>query len=131
MDDVLGEARLNREKRMSEDYEKNGKNLPIACTLSRTELESMREGLLPGLLKRANERESVPGGFRWRFHLEADLFKQVAAVIEAEHGCCRFLRFGVVVEPGDGPLWLEVTGPPGTEEFLRGLQIFPAHAMKQ
>jgi hypothetical protein len=99
-------------------------NFPIACTLSRTELESMREGLLPGLLKDASERESVPGGFRWRFDLRGDSLKRVAAVIESEHGCCRFLRFAVVVEPGDGPLWLEVTGPPGTEDFLAELQNF-------
>jgi hypothetical protein len=45
-------------------------------------------------------------------------FKEAAAVIEAEHRCCPFLRFVLIVEPGDGSLFLEVTGPEGTEDFL-------------
>jgi hypothetical protein len=49
------------------------------------------------------------------------LVKEAAAVIEAEHRCCRFLRFLLLVEPGDGPVWLEVTGPQGTEDFLSAL----------
>ncbi len=44
--------------------------------------------------------------------------KEAAAVIEAEHRSCALLRFVMIVESGDGPLWLEVTGPGGTEDFL-------------
>jgi hypothetical protein len=106
---------------MDQDHDK-GAALPIACTLTQTEFELMRGGLLPGLLARAVERESVTDGFRWRFAFQGDLLKQTAAVIETEHQCCRFLRFSLVVEPGDGPLWLTITGPPGTEEFLSTLQ---------
>ncbi|HEV8199266.1 MAG TPA: hypothetical protein VGS03_04530 [Candidatus Polarisedimenticolia bacterium] len=86
----------------------------------------MREGLLPGLLAKAVSRESIAGGFRWRFEFQPDLLAKAAAVIEAEHHCCRFLRFHLIVEPGDGPLWLEVTGPEGTENFLSMLSGDPA-----
>ena len=99
-------------------------SLPIACSLTRTELVSMREGLLPGLLARASGREDVPGGFRWCFDPQPDVVKQIASVIDAEHQCCRFLGFALIVEPGDSLVWLEVTGPPGTEDFLSGLQNF-------
>ena len=93
-------------------------NLPIACTLTPAELTAMRDGLLPGLLARASEKQPVPGGFRWRFDPNPTLIRDAAAVIEAEHRCCRFLRFLLIVEPGDGSVWLEVTGPEGTTEFL-------------
>jgi hypothetical protein len=63
----------------------------------------------------------MPGGFRWRFDSRADLVKKAGEVIESEHGCCRFLRFVLVVEPGDGPMFLEVTGPEGTADFLSAL----------
>jgi hypothetical protein len=96
-------------------------SLPIACTLTPAELAGVRQGLLPGLLARAGAREPVRGGFRWRFEPRADLVKEIAAVIEAEHRCCRFLRFHLVVEPGDGEIWIEVTGPEGTAEFLSTL----------
>jgi hypothetical protein len=45
----------------------------------------------------------------------------VANVIAAEHQCCRFLRFGLMVEPGDGVVTLDVMGPDGTVEFLKQL----------
>ena len=105
---------------MTEDR-KDPVKLPIACTLTPGELAAMRDGLLPGLVARASERQPVPGGFRWRFAAGAGLVKDAAAVIEAEHRCCRFLRFRLTVEPGDGPVWLEVTGPEGTPEFLSTL----------
>jgi hypothetical protein len=90
-------------------------NLPIACTLTPAELAVSRPGLLPGLLARAKVTEAVPGGFRWRFDSHEGLLKQAAAVIAAEHRCCRFLRFLLIVEPGEGPVWLEVAEPDGTE----------------
>jgi hypothetical protein len=105
---------------MNPEREKN-ESLPIACTLTEGELATMKSGLLPGLLARATWKESIPGGFRWRFEPHPDLVKDAAAVIDAEHRCCQFLRFVLRVDPGDGPVWLEVTGPPGTEDFLSTL----------
>jgi hypothetical protein len=93
---------------------------PLACTLSRVEFESMREGLLPGLLAKADGKESIPTGFRWTFN-SPDLIREAAVVIESERRCCGFLRFVLTVEPGEGPMFFEVTGPSGTEDFLSGL----------
>ena len=105
---------------MSQEHEESV-SLPIACTLTPAELAAMRKGLLPGLLARASAKEPIRRGFRWRFDPQADLVKEAAAVIDAEHRCCRFLRFLLLVEPGDGPVWLDVTGPEGTEDFLSTL----------
>jgi hypothetical protein len=96
-------------------------SLPIACTLTPAEFQSMREGLLPGLLAKASEKEAIRSGFRWKFDFEQNLVKEAASVMETEHRCCKFLRFVLTVEPDDGPVWLEVTGPQGTEEFLSAL----------
>ena len=105
---------------MNQEREKNV-SLPIACTLTPGELATMRNGLLPGLLAGASAKEPIPEGFRCRFDPQVNLVKEVAAVIDVEHRCCRFLRFLLLVEPGDGPVWLEVTGPEGTEDFLSTL----------
>jgi hypothetical protein len=105
---------------MNQEREESAR-LPIACTLTPAEFAGTRNGLLPGLLAKANAKEHVAGGCRWRFLPQADLLKEVGAVIEAEHRCCRFLRFVLLVEPGDGPVWLEVTGPEGTDNFLSTL----------
>ena len=100
-------------------------DLPIACTLPPGDLAAMRDELLPGLLARATAKEPVPGGFRWRFDSDEGLLNEAAAVIDAERRCCRFLRFVLCVEAGGEQVWLEVTGPPGTEEFLAGLRDAP------
>lgn len=97
--------------------------LPVACSLSPSELATKREALLPGLLKRSKGREEVPGGFRWEFAPTADLLSGIASVIDAERSCCSFLRFLLIVEPAGGPVHLEVTGPEGTEEFLDSLTV--------
>ena len=96
-------------------------DIPIACSLTPAEFAAMRGGLLPGLLSHATSREPIHGGYRWQFEPRSDLLEEIAAVLEAEHRCCRFLRFVLVVEPGDGPVSLEITGPEGTEAFLTTL----------
>lgn len=96
---------------------------PIACTLTQAELASRRSELLPGLLSRADSQETIPGGFRWSFREVNGLLNDVALVIEAERRCCQFLRFRLTFEPDGGPLWLEVSGPEGTQEFLRSMLI--------
>jgi hypothetical protein len=92
-------------------------DLPIACTLTAAELKQRRAGLLPGLLARARERHPVSNGYRWLLS-PADDLSALIPVIETERRCCRFLRFVVSAEADGGPLSLEVTGPPGTREFL-------------
>ena len=42
-------------------------------------------------------------------------------VVDAERHCCRFLRFAMTVEPDGGPVFLELTGPAGTRDFVSAL----------
>ena len=94
---------------------------PIMCTLSTADLQRRRDELLPGLMRRAELRETIPGGLRMRFAESSDLMVDLVRMIDAERQCCRFLRFQLMVEPDLGPIWLEVTGPAGTTEFLSEL----------
>jgi hypothetical protein len=120
---VADDERIRRTARHIVNGEREtGTPLPIVCTLKPGELEARRDGLLTGLMAKASAQEQIPGGFRWRFDPDANLAQEVGAVIDAEHQCCRFLQFQLLVEPGDGPMWLEVTGPPGTEDFLSALR---------
>lgn len=96
-------------------------HLPIACTLGPATLKARREDLLGSLVRRADERLDLRHGYRVGFTAADDILPTIATVIDAERHCCRFLTFQVTVEPDGGPIWLEVTGPPGTREFLAGL----------
>jgi hypothetical protein len=96
-------------------------NLPIACTLGPAALKARREDLLGGLVRRAAERVDIPNGYRVRFEPSGDILLAIANVVEVERHCCRFLAFVLTIEPDDGPIWLEITGPAGTREFLVGM----------
>ena len=96
-------------------------NLPIACTLGPAALKARREDLLGGLVRRAVERVELPNGYRVRFEPANDILSAIAEVVEVERQCCRFLTFELTIEPADGPIWLEFTGPVGTREFLAGM----------
>jgi hypothetical protein len=96
-------------------------DLPIACTLQPAALAQRGDALLPGLARYATDVCWRTNGVRLTFGFDAQMLGRIADVIAAEHHCCRFLRFDVAVEPGDGPITLDVTGPDGTADFLERL----------
>lgn len=94
-------------------------SLPVVCTLTPDTIATRKAGLLPGLVQRADSREETGDGFRFR--LPPDALSAVVATVDAELQCCRFLRFRITVEPDGGPIWLSLSGPAGTREFLDAL----------
>ena len=96
-------------------------DLPVACTLSPAALKARKENLLSMLQHRAEERRELPDGYRLRFAAEGDTLSAIARTVDAERQCCRFLRFTMTVEPDDGPITLDLTGPAGTREFLAAM----------
>lgn len=96
-------------------------DLPIVCTLTPDALQARREGLLSGLLRQADDQEPLPEGLRLRFTPTSETLATIARAVDAERHCCRFLRFRITVEPDGGPVFLELSGPPGTREFVAAL----------
>jgi hypothetical protein len=96
-------------------------DLPIVCTLTPDALRARREGLLADLLRRALGQEERPEGLRLRFAPTPDTLPTIAHAVEAERRCCRFLRFEITIEPDGGPVFLELSGPRGTREFVAAL----------
>lgn len=96
-------------------------DLPIVCALTPAAMKARREGLLAGLLQRAQTHEELPAGHRLQFQATDDTLAAIARTVDAERQCCRFLRFSITVEPDGGPISLELTGPPGTREFISAL----------
>ena len=91
----------------------------VVCSLNAATRETRRARLLPGLVGRATARHDAGEVVHLQF--SADMLPAIAAVIEAERQCCRFLRFDVSVEPDEGPIHLTLSGPPGTRAFLESL----------
>lgn len=101
--------------------------LPVACSLTQPELAERRAGVLAAVRRSQEEVRWLPDGVALRFAAEPGALAMLAAFIELERRCCAFLRFRLTVEPGAGPVWLELTGPPGTRDFLDAEVVGPAH----
>jgi hypothetical protein len=99
----------------------NMSDLPVVCALGPAALQARRQGLLTDIVRRADKHDVLDDGYRLRFAPTDDILTTIARVVEAERHCCRFLRFDITVEPDGGPIWLELTGPAGTREFLSAL----------
>jgi hypothetical protein len=93
-------------------------DLPVACSLTEPELAERRAGVLADVRRSAQETRWRPDGVRLRFAAGPESLAMLATFVRLEHQCCAFLRFQLTVEPGGSPVWLELTGPPGTREFL-------------
>ncbi len=97
------------------------RDLPVACSLSADELGVRRQALLPGLLALATGHHDLEQGRRLTFPPAAGTLDAIARAIDAERHCCPFLRFALTVDQADAPFTLDITGPPGTKEFLADL----------
>lgn len=95
--------------------------LPVVCSLSPPALRERREDTLRTLRAQAQEVREIAGGWSIRFAADDELLAQLVRFIQLERKCCAFLRFALVLAPGGGPVWLELTGPDGTQEMLRDL----------
>jgi hypothetical protein len=93
-------------------------HLPVACTLSQPDLARRRAGLFADLARRRQEARWLSEGVALRYSSELRTLALLGEFIQLERQCCPFLRFQLTVEPGGGPIWLELTGPAGTREFL-------------
>ena len=81
--------------------------LPVACTLSEPDLAKRRAGLFTDLARGRQEARSLPEGISLRDSSEQSTLALLGEFIQLESQCC-----------GGGPIWLELTGPPGTRDFL-------------
>jgi hypothetical protein len=92
--------------------------LPVACSLMPAELQERRRGLLGNVMAAVSEVTELNDGFKYKFHLSGDVLTEVTNLIQLEHQCCPFLTFRLTIEAGSDSAALELTGPPGTKEFL-------------
>lgn len=94
---------------------------PIACALTGAELQERRQTILKRLRSAVVDVREVDDGYAYSFSSDGELLAEIGSMIELERQCCPFLRFRLTVEANSGPIWLELTGPDGTMEFLRKL----------
>src|SRR5438046_9098614 len=93
-------------------------SLPVACSLTNAELQERRHDVLQKARSAVAEGRELENGYAYCFPADEKWLAELTTLVSLERQCCRFLRFVITVESGNGPIWLEMTGPEGSKEFL-------------
>ncbi|HKR59514.1 MAG TPA: hypothetical protein VJS64_07250 [Pyrinomonadaceae bacterium] len=96
-------------------------DLAIACNLTDAQLQQRRNAELSQAKSAMIATRETENGFVYQFDSSSERIAALTNLIDLEHQCCPFLTFRLTVEPGDRPVSLEISGPPGTKEFLVAL----------
>lgn len=71
------------------------------------------------LIQAVQSVQEIGNGYEFRFPSEAEFISKIAELISNERLCCPFLNFALNVFSNREPVSLSLTGPIGTQEFLR------------
>lgn len=85
---------------------------PILCTLTEAEMRERRRTILDSVRGAALKVTPLPLGYAYRFEPTSQVLAQLSRLVDLERQCCPFLTFRIVVEAGNQPICLEVTGAP-------------------
>lgn len=92
--------------------------LPIACNLTEAEMRERRQTMLDLVRGAALNVTSLPLGYAYRFEPTSEVLAHLSRLVDLERQCCQFLTFRIVVEAGNQPICLEVTGPPEAKAII-------------
>lgn len=77
------------------------------------------EELGPMLLSLKKGVRELPDGYAFEFPSDERTFALLAEWSNQERLCCPFLDIDLRFDREHGPLWLRLTGRPGTKDFIR------------
>lgn len=98
----------------------------VACRLGSQGEAARRTLLKEGLLKKVQRVRELSDGYALRFEWSPERIGELAEFVALESECCAFLRFRIEVGPGEGPVWLCLTGSSEAMAFLReGSDLLP------
>jgi hypothetical protein len=95
---------------------------PLACdalALSPEVRKRHFEELGPALLKLMKSKRELPDGYEFEFPSDNRTYQLLTEWAFQERLCCPFFDIDLHFDREGGPLWLRLTGRPGTKEFIK------------
>ena len=90
--------------------------LPIACTLSESQLIERRRTILDAMHELRIAIVELHHGYCFTFQATPDALAKVSQLVDLERQCCSFLTFEIIAEGNS--IRLEVTGPPQAKRII-------------
>ena len=95
---------------------------PFACNAFALSPEVRKrhfEKLGPALLKLKKSTRELPDGFEFELPADNTTYQVLTEWAFQERLCCPFFDIDLRFDRENGPLWLRLTGRPGTKEFIK------------
>ena len=95
--------------------------IPLVCNMG-VFTPSQREAHIQTtneLIRAIQNVQEVENGYEFAFPNETEFISRIAEFISNERLCCPFLNFTLNIVSNRKPVSLLLTGPLGTQEFLR------------
>src|SRR5881296_2903181 len=95
---------------------------PFACNAFALSPEVRKrhfEELGPALLKLKTSTRELPDGYEFELPADNRTYQMLTEWAFQERLCCPFFDIDLRFDREDGPLWLRLTGRPGTKEFIK------------
>jgi hypothetical protein len=95
---------------------------PFACNAVALSPEARKrhfEEVGPALLKLRKTTRELPDGYEFEFPADKATYHLLTEWVVEERSCCPFLDIDLRFSREGGPLWLRLTGRPGTKEFIK------------
>ena len=95
---------------------------PLACNAFALSQEARKrhfEEVGPALLKLKKNTHELPDGYEFEFPADEATWQLLSEWVIEERLCCPFFDIDLRFSKEGGPLWLRLTGRPGTKEFIK------------
>ena len=120
---ALGVMTIRERRKKSTCSWRAAPDQPIACTADLRDGTAVQAHIdaYRAVFTRLIGTERFADGFRWSFRAEPGLEAELRALVEREHGCCRFFNFELTVDR-DRIVWTTTADEPArsmVDEFFR------------
>jgi hypothetical protein len=95
---------------------------PFACNAFALSPEARKrhfEEVGPALLKLKKSTRELSDGYEFEFPADNKTYQSLTEWAFEERLCCPFFEIAVRLDKENGPLWLRLTGRPGTKDFIK------------
>ncbi len=93
-------------------------NKLLLCNLTESQMTLRKDSVLNTLKILILEKQELENGYAFRFPGTDQMMDSLTTFIKSERKCCTFFVFGLFASSNMDELWLKLSGPEGTKEFI-------------
>ncbi len=100
------------------DMKINEVDIKISCKLTTPELQQRKKTILMELKNLLLEKTETDKGVKYKFEGTDKMLDLLTNFIKTERLCCDFFVFNLTTSSHSNLVWLELSGPEGTKDFI-------------